>query len=154
MVGGLTMKPRIGMPRISAVGLSVALTFFALFAARVGAATPETFKVAGRLLGASGKNAVYVTLWQADGFLTKPVREIKIEPGAEPVFHFEVIKGRWAVSAYEDRNSNGKLDMWWFGPPKEPSGFWRPFNGHHKPRFEEVASPVDQDILDADITLK
>jgi uncharacterized protein (DUF2141 family) len=152
-VGEITMKPRIGVRRISAVGFCVALTFFALFAARIGAAA-ETFKVAGRVLGASGKNAVYVTLWQADGFLTKPVREIKIEPGAEPVFHFEVIKGRWAVSAYEDRNSNGKLDMWWFGPPKEPSGFWRPFNGHHKPRFEEVASPVDKDILDADITLK
>jgi uncharacterized protein (DUF2141 family) len=154
-LGELTMKSRIGVRRISAVGFCVALTFFALFAARIGAAAAaETFKVAGRVLGASEKNAVYVKLWQADGFLTKPVREIKIEPGAEPVFHFEVIKGRWAVSAYEDRNSNGKLDMWWFGPPKEPSGFWRPFNGHHKPRFDEVASPVDKDILDADITLK
>jgi hypothetical protein len=56
----LTMKPRIGVRRISAVGFCVALTFFALFAARIGAA-PKTFKVAGRVLGASGKNAVYVT---------------------------------------------------------------------------------------------
>ena len=104
--------------------------------------------------GPSGKNALYVALWQADGFLTKAAREVKIEPGAEPVFQFEVVKGRWAVSAYEDRNSNGKLDMWWFGPPKEPSVFWRPFNGHHKPRFDEVSYPVDKDVADADIRLK
>jgi uncharacterized protein (DUF2141 family) len=148
------MKPQIGVRRIGAASICVALIFLALFAARMVAAPPETFKLAGRVLGASGKNAVYVSLWQKDGFLTKPVREIKIEPGAEPVFQFAVEKGRWAVSAYEDRNSNRKLDMSWYGPPKEPSGFWRAFNGHHKPRFDEVASAVDNDILNADVTLR
>jgi uncharacterized protein (DUF2141 family) len=147
------MKPQISVPRIGAAGIRVALIFLALFAARMDAA-PETFKLAGRVLGASGKNAVYVSLWQKDGFLTKPVREIKIEPGAEPVFQFEVEKDRWAVSAFEDRNSNGKLDMSWYGPPKEPSGFWHAFNGHHKPRFDELASAVDNNILNADVTLK
>src|SRR5205807_5889173 len=52
--------------------------------------------------------------------------------------------GRWALSAFEDRNGNGVLDTGLFGP-KEPSGFWHPFTGHHKPRFEEVAFVIDQD---------
>jgi hypothetical protein len=40
-----------------------------------------------------------------------------------------------------------------FGP-KEPSGFWRPFTGWHKPRFEEVASLMERDNINADITIK
>lgn len=84
------MKPQICVQRIGAASTRVALIFLALFAARMHAAPPETFKLAGQVLGASGKNAVHVSLWQKDGFLSKPVREIKIEPGAEPVFQFEV----------------------------------------------------------------
>jgi hypothetical protein len=57
------------------------------------------------------------------------------------------------VSAYEDRNENGVLDMGLFGP-KEPSGFWRPFAGWHKPHFDEVVVQVDRNIADADVTLK
>jgi hypothetical protein len=125
----------------------------ALFVAGTGAAPPETFKLSGRVLGSSGKNVVYVALWQADGFLKRPVQQVRTEPGPAPVFQFEVPAGRWAVSAFEDRNGNGTLDMGWFGP-KEPSGFWRAFTGWHKPRFDEVASIIERDIPKADITLK
>jgi uncharacterized protein (DUF2141 family) len=96
---------------------------------------------------------VYVALWQADGFLKRPVQQIRIEPGAELVFRFEVPAGRWALSAFEDRNSNGILDMGLFGP-KEPSGFWREFTGRHKPRFDEVASLIERDTPGADIQVK
>jgi len=109
----------------------------------------RTFKLSGRLLGSSGRNAVYVALWQADGFLKRPAQQVRIEG----VFHFEVPAGRWALSAFEDLNSNGILDMGLFGP-KEPSGFFRTFTGHHKPRFEEVASFIDRDTPNADIALK
>ncbi|MBV8842790.1 MAG: DUF2141 domain-containing protein [Bryobacterales bacterium] len=64
---------------------------------------------------------LYVALWEADGFLKRPVQQVRIEPGAERIFRFEVPAGRWAVSAFEDRNGNGVLDMGFFGP-KEPSG--------------------------------
>lgn len=113
----------------------------------------RTFKLSGRVVRSSGRNPVYVALWQADGFLTRPVQQVRIDPGSEPVFHFEVLKGHWALSAFEDRNHNGSLDMGFFGP-KEPSGFWREFRGHHKPRFEEVESFVDRDTSGADIALK
>jgi uncharacterized protein (DUF2141 family) len=116
-------------------------------------AAPGTVKISGRISGASGKGAIYVALWGADGFLKSPIQQIRIEPGSDPVYHFEVPAGRWAVSAFEDKNSNGKLDMGLFGP-KEPSGFWHAFSGWHKPRFDEVAVAVDADVINADIALK
>jgi uncharacterized protein (DUF2141 family) len=96
------------------------------------AAAPETFRLSRRILGSSGKSVVYVALWRADNFLKQPVQQVRIEPGADLVFQFEVPAGRWAVSAFEDRNGNGVLDMGLFGP-KEPSGFWHAFSGHRKP---------------------
>lgn len=117
------------------------------------AAAPETFRLSGRILGPSGKSVIYVALWQADNFLKRPVQQFRIEPGAELVFHFDVPPGRWAVSAFEDRNGNGILDMGLFRP-KEPSGFWRPFTGWHKPRFDEVASLIERDTTNADITVR
>jgi len=117
------------------------------------AAAPETFRLSGRILGPSRKSVIYVALWQADNFLKRPVQQVRIESGAEPIFQFEVPAGRCAVSAFEDRNGNGILDMGLFGP-KEPSGFWRPFTGWRKPRFDEVASLIERDTTNADITLK
>ena len=123
----------------------------------VGASTShpssETFKLSGRVMGASGKNAVYVALWQADGFLARPAQTRRIAAGEEPMFHFDVPAGRWAISAFEDRNGNGTLDMGAFGP-EEPNGFWRPFNAPRKPEFADVDSLINRDIPNANVTLK
>jgi hypothetical protein len=113
----------------------------------------QTFQIAGRVVGASGKHAVYVALWRADGFLERPVDGVRFEPGKPPAFRFVVPKGAWALSAFEDMNDNGELDMGAFGP-KEPSGFWRRFTAWHRPKFDEVATQVDRDIKDADIELR
>jgi uncharacterized protein (DUF2141 family) len=112
-----------------------------------------TVSISGRVLGGSGKHAIIVYLWQSDGFLERPAQQVRFEAGAAPIFHFEVVEGRWAVSAFEDRNDNGVLDMGLFGP-KEPSGFWRRFSGWHKPHFEEVSSLIDRDMANAVISLK
>jgi len=82
-----------------------------------------------------------------------PIQEIRIEPGHDARFRFAVAPGRWAISAYEDRNENGLLDMGLFGP-KEPSGFWRPFRGKHKPHFDEVVVAVDRDCADVVVALR
>jgi len=111
------------------------------------------FKLSGQVSGSSGKSVVYDALWRADSFLNRPMQQLRFEPGVALVFRFQVSAGRWAVSAFEDRNGNGILDMGLFGP-KEPSGFWRPFTGRHKPRFDEVAALIERDTLNADIALK
>jgi uncharacterized protein (DUF2141 family) len=121
--------------------------------ATTGVAERNAFRLSGRVLGVSGKHAIYVALWRADGFLEKPAQHARLEAGAEPIFQFKVAGGRWALSAFEDQNGDGVLDMGVFGP-KEPSAFWRPFNGWRKPRFDDVASLIDRDTAHADLSLK
>jgi uncharacterized protein (DUF2141 family) len=85
-----------------------------------------TVNIAGSVSGASGRYPVYVAVWSELAFLKTPVLSVRIAPGDETRFHFTVPPGRWAVSAFEDRNNNGVLDMGLFSP-KEPNGFWRAF---------------------------
>ena len=116
-------------------------------------ADPPTVAIAGRVVGASGKHVVHVVLWAPDTFLVTPTKELTFPAGAELRFHFDVAPGRWAVSAWEDRNDNGKLDVGAFGP-KEPNGFWRPFKAWRKPRFDDVDLRVDGNLTDVTVTLK
>jgi uncharacterized protein (DUF2141 family) len=116
-------------------------------------ADQATIDLSGRVTGASGKHAVYVALWRAEGFLEHPVKQVRLPAGTESTFTFKVAPGRWALSAFEDRNDNGVLDMGHFGP-KEPAGFWRAFTGWRKPRFDDVASVVDRNLPNADIALR
>jgi len=109
--------------------------------------------ISGRVLGASVAHSVYVMLWDSTGFMKQAVRQIQLRPGTEKVFSFKIALGRWAISAFEDLNGNGILDMGFFGP-KEPSGFWRPFHAKRKPRFNDVASQIDHTIYDADVKLR
>jgi uncharacterized protein (DUF2141 family) len=122
-------------------------------AAGVYAQEVRTVTIAGEVRGATQTHTVHVALWAERGFLAQPVQEICIEAGHDTHFRFAVAPGRWAISAYEDRNENGLLDMGLFGP-KEPSGFWRPFRGKHRPHFDEVAVAVDRDSADIVVTLR
>jgi hypothetical protein len=114
---------------------------------------PGVLMLGGRVEGASGKHVVFIALWQADGFLHRPVQQLRVEPGRPVAFRFQVSRRAWALSAFEDVNGNGELDMGIFGP-KEPTGFWRKFTGWHRPDFEEVSVLVDHDIENAVIELK
>ena len=114
---------------------------------------PTLVRLSGMVTGGSGRHTIHVALWSEPRFLEKPAQETRIASGRDTRYTFVVDRGRWAISAYEDRNENGVLDMGVFGP-KEPSGFWRPFRGWHKPRFADVASMVDGDIPDANVSLR
>jgi uncharacterized protein (DUF2141 family) len=115
-------------------------------------APPKTVIISGKISGGSGSHPIYIALWDSAGFLNHPSQQARIQAHGNAAFLFRVPSGAWAISAYEDENENGKLDMGMFGP-KEPSGFWRPFHGWHKPRFSEVSSMVSADVLNADIRL-
>ena len=124
----------------------------AIFAACLLAAGANTVTLSGKVTGGSGKHTIYVALWDGQNFLGKPVQQIRIASGTTPDFHFDVPPGRWALSAYEDKNENGKLDMGMFGP-SEPSGFWHPFHAWRKPRFSDVAVQIDHDTSGIEIKL-
>ena len=117
-----------------------------------GDATPSV-TLSGRVRGASGRHSVYVALWNSENFLERPSQSLRLDVDGPVVYRFQTPPGRWAVSAFEDRNDNGVLDAGRFGP-KEPSGFWKPFRGWRRPRFDDVAVTVDHDVVDADIDLR
>ena len=135
------------------IGAGTRVFFVATLLAALAQAGPATVTLSGHVRGASGAHAVYVALWQREGFLEHPARQTRFAPGVAPDFRFDVPPGSWALSAFEDKNDNGVLDMGHFGP-KEPTGFWRAFTAWHKPKFDEVAASVTRDTGDADITLK
>jgi uncharacterized protein DUF2141 len=119
----------------------------------LGAGEPPAVSVSGHVVGASTHHVVFIALWNKETFLGKPLQTRRIEPGAELAFRFEMPPGRYALSAFEDVNGNGVLDMGLFGP-KEPSGFFKAFTAWHKPTFEDVAWNADRPISDADVKLK
>jgi uncharacterized protein (DUF2141 family) len=135
------------------VGVVMSHILLTLSIAATASVTPASVHLSGQVLAASGKGTVHVALWQADGFLKHPVQEVRFGPGKSLAFHFDVTPGRYALSAFEDLNGNDILDLGLIGP-KEPSGFWRPFGGWHKPRFDEVASQFEGEAHGLDIVLK
>jgi uncharacterized protein (DUF2141 family) len=119
---------------------------------RVFAGSEVAVELSGIVSGASGRHSIYIALWGADDFLKKPSQQLRVDPPAAPQFRFRVRPGRWALSAFEDVNGNGILDMGVFGP-KEPSGFWSAFHAWRKPRFDDVAVQVERDTLGIEIKL-
>ena len=67
--------------------------------------------ISGEVTGGSGKHTIYVGLWDEASYLKTPVRGLRFEAGRPARYTFSVPKGRWAISAYEDRNENGLLDQ-------------------------------------------
>jgi uncharacterized protein (DUF2141 family) len=139
----------VTLKRALCAGLIIALAFFA----NANASQTAMITIAGTVTGGSGHHSVYVALWSEQHFLETPAQTIHLLPGADARYRFVAPIGRWGVSAFEDSNENGRLDMGLFGP-KEPSGFWRAFRGHRKPRFDDIATLVDHDVVDANITLR
>jgi uncharacterized protein (DUF2141 family) len=75
-------------------------------------------------------------------------------PSVTVVFE-NVTPGRYALSAFHDRNSNGKLDTGAFGIPKEPFGFSRDARAvMGPPTFDDTAFDVPAEGLSLVIHLK
>lgn len=95
-----------------------------------------------------------------DGPATFPQRVFRGEtamaqiPSVTLIFE-NVEPGRYAMSAYHDRNGNGKLDLGAFGIPKEPYGFSRDARAAMgPPSFDDAAFDVPADGLSLVIHLK
>lgn len=57
----------------------------------------------------------------------KPVvsADVPAQPGVTTVTLNNIPPGAYAIQAYQDTNSNDKMDTSWFGIPQEPFGFSR-----------------------------
>jgi hypothetical protein len=128
----------------------VVACMLATIIAQAGAAI-QTFKLSGQVFGSSRKSVVYVALWQADGLLERPMRQVRLEPEPVAPSNSTVPPVAGLSTPLRDRNGNGVLDMGLF-LPKATSGFWRPFTGRHKPRFDEVAAFIERDTDDATLS--
>jgi uncharacterized protein (DUF2141 family) len=69
----------------------------------------------------TGGQVVAALFDDEEGFPTKgDLARTTMVVAAGEVVRFEGLPpGRYAVSLFHDANQNGRLDMWWFGPPKE-----------------------------------
>jgi uncharacterized protein (DUF2141 family) len=66
----------------------------------------------------------------------------------------ELEKGHYAIMAYHDLNSNGKLDMGLMGP-KEPYGLSNNFRSKFgPPNFEDCAFSISDKMQVINITIK
>jgi uncharacterized protein (DUF2141 family) len=71
---------------------------------------------------ATAKGRVVCGLYDRNGWLKRPVQGTKAAlKGTTATCHFDGLKpGTYAAGAFQDENSNGKLDRSWTGLPKEP----------------------------------
>jgi len=69
--------------------------------------------------------------------------DVRAEPGRTTVTLNNLAPGTYAIQAYQDINSNDKIDTSWFGIPQEPFGFSRDAQPRlSKPRFSAVKFEV------------
>jgi uncharacterized protein (DUF2141 family) len=67
---------------------------------------------------------IMVSVFAEKGFLKEPIqsKSFKVN-GDKAILLFDLPAGEYAVSTYQDLNSNGKMDRHFYGAPKEPYGF-------------------------------
>lgn len=67
---------------------------------------------------------VWVSVFSENEFLEKSIQtKSVIASGNKVLVEFNLPPGEYAVSTYQDVNSNGQLDRYFIGKPKEPYGF-------------------------------
>lgn len=67
---------------------------------------------------------IWVSVFSEKYFLEKSIQtKYIIISGSKVIVEFDLPPGEYAVSTYQDVNSNGKLDRYFIGKPKEPYGF-------------------------------
>lgn len=139
--------------------IAALLFSIALFSQSVDASA-ETVTV--RVTGFKGNvGKVDVMLWkEAAGFPTEPEKSVarKSVPvtGAQMEISFiELPKGRYAVAAYQDLNSNGRLDRSLLGWPTEPVGASNGATGIvGPPKFRDAAFELKQPTQLIEVKLK
>lgn len=83
-----------------------------------------TLRVEVTNLEVKGSTKVWVSVFSEKDFLERSIQTKSVIATDNKVFvEFDLPLGEYAVSTYQDINSNGKLDRNFIGKPKEPYGF-------------------------------
>lgn len=136
---------------------ALALLFFASGAARAG----NSYRASGRVRGLTGEHKVYVSVYANEtnfneGLAMKTViiHPDKIRDGKAEYF-FVLPEGEYLISAFEDRNGDGKLNYGgFFNTPREPYGFYRRFRPLlNRPSFDRLKFRLDKELRSANINL-
>ena len=95
-----------------------------------------------------GQGEVRIALFDnANGFPASVPRSGQTAPAAKPALVFvfkDLAPGRYALSAFQDKNSNQRLDANMMGMPTEPYGFSNDVHGSFgPPKFDDAAFKVD-----------
>lgn len=117
----------------------------------------ERDDISGIVRGCSGRHRVIVRLQDAKTFGNdKEIGRVSFEPlavrGGGIFFAFEVPPGEYAISAFEDENSNGRPDRGWFGQ-HEPIGYYRSVPVWWTPFFNDVKFKVAGTVSGIEIEL-
>ena len=69
--------------------------------------------------------------------------DVRAQAGETVIVLHDIPPGIYAIEAYQDINSNDRMDTSWIGLPQEPFGFSRDARPHfHKPHFGNVQFAV------------
>ena len=105
------------------------------------------------------KGSLVYAMWSgSEGWLkTNSIREgsVPIVDGKSQI-NFEGLPfGEYAISVFQDRNGNGKLDTGLFGIPKEPFGFSNdPKIGFGPPKYEDSVFMLEAPEISIQISVK
>ncbi|MCK5845920.1 MAG: DUF2141 domain-containing protein [Bacteroidales bacterium] len=91
-----------------------------------------------------------------DSYPKKPIirKIIIIENGETKLEIPNIAYGKYAISVIHDENSNGKLDFYFFGPPKEKTAASNnPKNTFGPPSWEESNFILDKENISINISL-
>jgi uncharacterized protein (DUF2141 family) len=81
---------------------------------------------------------VWVSVFSEKDFLEKSIQTKSVTASGEKVIvEFDLPPGEYAVSTYQDVNSNGMLDRYFIGKPKEPYGFSNNVKPFGPPRYKD-----------------
>ncbi|MCU0392958.1 MAG: DUF2141 domain-containing protein [Thermoflexibacter sp.] len=106
------------------------ITSITLISSLFGIVNPRNAKAQDNLqveiLGFDAKpnTKIMVSVFAEKGFLKEPIQSKSIKvTGDKASVLFDLPAGEYAISTYQDLNSNGKMDRHFYGAPKEPYGF-------------------------------
>jgi uncharacterized protein (DUF2141 family) len=107
----------------------------------------------------SDEGRLVYAMWSGpDGWLEgNTVREgaVGIEAGRSMIRFEGLAHGEYAISAYHDRNGNGKLDTGLFGIPKEPLGTSNDAKIRFgPPKYEDAVFILDRSELSIEIPVR